>query len=83
MTKFMNDSGESETQESTTLSDDVLLGMKEGADLLGVSTSTLRRLQSDRFIPFFKIGRCVRFSVKDLKEYLAKQRYAAIPRDRY
>jgi excisionase family DNA binding protein len=55
-----------------------LLTIAEAAKLLGVSASTMRRLQQERRIPFFKVGRCVRFAKTDLVAYLAKRRIEAI-----
>ena len=51
-----------------------LLTVAEAAKLLGVSVSGMRRLQQERRIPFFKVGRCVRFAKSDLAAYLAKRR---------
>jgi excisionase family DNA binding protein len=50
----------------------------EAAKLLGVSVSAMRRLQQARAIPFFKVGRCVRFDRSDLAAYLAERRVAPI-----
>ena len=51
-----------------------LLTVAEAARLLGVSASGMRRLQQERRIPFFKVGRCVRFAKGDLAAYLAQRR---------
>ena len=51
-----------------------LLTVAQAARLLGVSASGMRRLQQERRIPFFKVGRCVRFAKSDLAAYLAKRR---------
>jgi len=50
----------------------------EAANLLGVSISTMRRLHQGRRVPFFKIGRCVRYSRHDLEAYLSKHRIEAV-----
>lgn len=51
-----------------------LLSLAAAAEQLGVSLSTARRLQQERRIPFFKIGRCVRIARSDLTAYLAMRR---------
>ncbi len=50
----------------------------EAAELLGVSISTMRRLQRGRRVPFFKIGRCVRYRKGDLVAFIAKYRIEAV-----
>jgi excisionase family DNA binding protein len=50
----------------------------QAARLLGVSISTMRRLQRGRRVPFFKVGRCVRYSRLDLETYLSKHRIEAV-----
>lgn len=51
-----------------------LLTVADAARLLGVSASAMRRLQQGRRVPFFKVGRCVRFARSDLAAYLMKRR---------
>ena len=52
-----------------------LIDEKTTSELLGNSVSTL---QSDRYnrrgIPFIKVGRLVRYKVKDILEYIEKNR---------
>ncbi|MGY3388322.1 excisionase family DNA binding protein [Bradyrhizobium sp. USDA 3311] len=55
-------------------SDVELLNITEVAKLLSISTSSVRRLQQGRRIPFIKVGGSVRFSKEDVRAYLAKQR---------
>jgi excisionase family DNA binding protein len=55
-----------------------LLTIAEAAKLLGVSASGMRRLQQERRVPFFKVGRCVRFAKSDLAAYLGKRRIEAV-----
>jgi len=55
-----------------------MLTVAEAAMLLGVSRPTMRRLQQERRVPFFKVGRCVRFARSDLASYLAKRRVASV-----
>jgi excisionase family DNA binding protein len=56
----------------------VLLSVAEAAKVLGVSASGMRRLQQERRIPFFKVGRRVRFARTDLATYLAKHRVESV-----
>jgi excisionase family DNA binding protein len=60
--------------------EDELLNISRAAKFLAISASGMRRLQSERWVPFFKIGRNVRFSRKDLEAYVAKRRVGAIER---
>jgi excisionase family DNA binding protein len=55
-----------------------LLTIAEAAQLLGVSASGVRRLQQNRSIPFFKVGRCVRIAKSDLATYLAGRRVESV-----
>ena len=55
-----------------------LLTIGDVAKLLKVSPQTVRRLQSDRIIPFIKIRGSVRFAENDIVEYLKKARIEAI-----
>jgi excisionase family DNA binding protein len=55
-----------------------LLTIPEVATLLKISGVSVRRLQSDRRIPFFKVGGSVRFAKDDIVAYLKKQRVEAI-----
>ncbi len=56
----------------------VLLTIAEVAEFLKISKSTVRRLQQQRFIPFFKVAGTVRFAKDDLMSYLKKKRVEAI-----
>ncbi len=51
-----------------------LLTIPETAELLGVKERWLRRAVEERRIPFYKLGRLVRFASEDLDAYLAAQR---------
>jgi predicted DNA-binding transcriptional regulator AlpA len=57
-----------------------LLNEKEAAFYLGVSVSLLRQLRTRSypskadFLPFYKIGRSVRYRLEDLDEWLEKRR---------
>jgi excisionase family DNA binding protein len=47
-----------------------LLGLADVGAYLGVSKRTVRRLVDQRVLPFYKVGRLLRFDLIDLKEYL-------------
>ena len=51
-----------------------LLTIAEVAEILRVSVSSVRRLQQQRVIPFYKVGGSVRLNKRDVISYLAKQR---------
>jgi len=51
-----------------------LLNSRDTGAYLGVSKRTVRRLIDQRNIPFFKVGRLIRFSQKDLDNYLNEHR---------
>lgn len=55
-----------------------LLTIKEVAQMLRISMPGVRRLQTGRHIPFFKIGGSVRFSKSDIAAYLERSRIEAI-----
>ncbi len=55
-----------------------LLTIPEVAQLLRISASTVRRLQQQRHIPFFKVGGRIRFTPGDVAAYLQKRRVHSI-----
>ena len=55
-----------------------LLTIKDVAELLKVSQTSVRRLQQGRHLPFFKVGGSVRFAKTDILEYLKNRRVEAI-----
>lgn len=55
-----------------------LLSVREAAERLGVSVTTMRRLQQRREIPHFKISGNVRFDPADLDAYVAASRVEAV-----
>ena len=55
-----------------------LLTVAEVAELLKISASSVRRLQSDRKIPFVKVRGSVRFVREDIVSYIARCRVGAI-----
>jgi len=54
-----------------------LLPIDEAAARLGTTARFLRRLVAERRIPYFKIGRHVRFRVADLDSFIAAGRVEA------
>ena len=51
-----------------------LLGVLELADRLGTSERFVRRLVSERRVPFHKVGKFVRFDPEDIDAWLADHR---------
>jgi excisionase family DNA binding protein len=49
-----------------------LLNVAEVANLLGIKVSTIRAWVLERKIPYYKIGRSIRFSEQELQEFLQK-----------
>ena len=60
------------------LSGDELLNVRQAAAFMTISVPTMRRLQSERFVPFIKVGGSLRFLKRDLEAYITKQRYEPI-----
>jgi excisionase family DNA binding protein len=50
--------------------DERLVTIEEASKLLSIKISTLRAATFKRKIPFIKIGRLVRFRLKDLEEFI-------------
>lgn len=59
-------------------SDVELLTVSEVAEILKVSSTSVRRLQTARRITFVKVGGSVRFTRDDIASYVAKRRVEAI-----
>ena len=59
---------------SSKTSHDGLLDINGLAERLGVGERFVRRLVEERRIPYFKIGRLVRFEVGDVEAWIASQR---------
>lgn len=51
-----------------------LLSVPEAAERLGTPVRFVRRLIAQRRIRFYKVGRYVRFDIRDLDEFLAAGR---------
>ena len=55
-----------------------LLNNTQAAGILGISPHSLRRYVALRLIPYIRVGkRLVRFRLRDLEAYLARQTVAA------
>ena len=50
-----------------------LLTSDEVADLLGVQKSTIYQWTHEGFIPYVKLGRCVRFRTADIEKWVEKR----------
>jgi len=57
-----------------------LLTPPEAASFLRISRASLYRLVDTRQIPFYRVGRGLRFSEEDLQKYLAGNRIEPITR---
>lgn len=57
-----------------TMKEPFAVDTKAAAELLGVSKSHLEKLRLEdpaNSPPFFKVGRCIRYSLEDLKVWVA------------
>ena len=62
-------------QQATPADDDKLISRQAAADLLGLREQTLRRWAIRRTGPaYIKVGRTVRYSLADLRAFLAAGR---------
>lgn len=61
----------SKTEKSTPTA---LVGYREAAQMLGISPRTLEEWVGRREVPFYRIGRLVRFSVTDLGDWIETRR---------
>lgn len=52
-----------------------LIDVDEAAELLKMTPRFVRRLVYERKVPFFKIGRYIRFDPADLEDWLKECRY--------
>jgi excisionase family DNA binding protein len=55
-----------------------LLTIPEVARILKISSPSVRRLQQERKLPFFKVGGRIRFERGDIVAYLQKRRVHSI-----
>ena len=67
-----------QSAEQPASKDIEILTIKDVAELLKVSVSSIRRLQGGRNLPFFKVGGSVRFAKSDIIEYLKRARIDVI-----
>ena len=51
-----------------------LLGIEELAGRLGITVRHVRRLVAERRLPYYKVGRLVRFNPAEIKEWLERRR---------
>jgi excisionase family DNA binding protein len=64
----------------TTAADDPqLLSIDQLAQRLGITVRHVRRLVADKRVPYYKIGRLVRFDPAEITDWLATRR---VPRSR-
>lgn len=54
-----------------------ILTRDEVADMLRVSARTVERLEAQRLLRSFRVGRAVRFDARDVDAYIASQRGGA------
>ena len=55
-----------------------LMTIEEAAEFLSVSTSTLYGWVWQRRIPFVKVGRALRFEIRDLEKFIQSHRVEAV-----
>jgi excisionase family DNA binding protein len=53
---------------------EALVGYRDAARLLGISPRTLEEWVGRREVPFYRIGRLVRFSVPELSKWIETRR---------
>ncbi len=66
------------TTERGGAMDEALLNVERAAERLSVSPRFMRKLVAERRIPFFKVGRAVRFDTADLRDWLESCRVEAV-----
>jgi excisionase family DNA binding protein len=49
---------------------ETFLGVEQVAEMLGLSNATIRKWVLIRYIPYQKLGRAVRFSVPEIREWV-------------
>ena len=55
-----------------------LLTIKEASDYLGISVKGLYNMVNRRELPFYKIGKRVRFDMKQLDEWIEKHKVESV-----
>lgn len=55
------------------MSEKRFLGVKELAEYLGVKVATIYSWTFQRKIPYLKIGRCVKFDIKKIEEWIKER----------
>lgn len=54
---------------------DKLVNKKQLAEQLEISQSYINKLMAEEGLPYFKLGRSVRFRISEVAEWLSKRRY--------
>ena len=60
--------------EGVTHTGEKLVGYKDVADYMGVSYGYLRQLVSNDYIPYYKLGRSVRFRLSEIDNWLSERK---------
>lgn len=55
-----------------------LLTLPQVAEILSISKAGMYRLVGQRQLPFYKVGRSLRFSEEDVQDYLSRNRVKAM-----
>jgi excisionase family DNA binding protein len=55
-----------------------LISFEEAAKILNVAPITIRKWTGERKIPFYKIGKAVRFSPTELEQWIRAQHVAPV-----
>ena len=59
---------------------ETFLDVGQVAELLGLSTATIRKWVLIRYIPFKKMGRAVRFSAREVREWVDSRTISPVER---
>ena len=54
-----------------------LMNIEQLADRLGITVRHVRRLVAERRLPYYKVGRLVRFSATEIEEWLQSHHFTA------
>jgi excisionase family DNA binding protein len=54
-----------------------LMNIEQLAARLGITVRHVRRLVAERRLPYYKVGRLVRFSATEIEEWLQSHRFTA------
>jgi excisionase family DNA binding protein len=67
-------SGEEQTRRAMTDLSTQLLTIDQLAERLGITVRHVRRLVAERRLPYYKVGRLVRFDSAEIKQWLQTRR---------